>query len=65
MARMAKCVATATLHAPVDATFPLENLQEALARAMESGRQGKVLLDAGEALTKTQGDECQDESRAR
>jgi mitochondrial enoyl-[acyl-carrier protein] reductase / trans-2-enoyl-CoA reductase len=44
MARLAKLVADGTLHAPVDATFPLENLQEALARSMESGRQGKVLL---------------------
>jgi NADPH:quinone reductase-like Zn-dependent oxidoreductase len=44
MARMAKLVADGTLHAPVEASFPLENLQEALARAMEGGRQGKVLL---------------------
>ncbi len=44
MGRMAKRVADGTLHAPVDATFPLENIQEALARAMEDGRQGKVLL---------------------
>jgi NADPH:quinone reductase-like Zn-dependent oxidoreductase len=44
MAKMAKLVADGTLHAPVDASFPLENLQEALARSMEGGRQGKVLL---------------------
>jgi hypothetical protein len=28
----------------VDATFPLENIKEALTRGMEGGRQGKVLL---------------------
>ncbi|KFE66835.1 zinc-dependent alcohol dehydrogenase family protein [Hyalangium minutum] len=44
MARLAKLVGDGTLNVPVDATFPLENLQEALARAMEGGRQGKVLL---------------------
>ena len=42
-------VAEGTLQAPVDATFPLENIQEALARAMEGGRQGKVLLTPGTA----------------
>jgi NADPH:quinone reductase-like Zn-dependent oxidoreductase len=44
MARMAKLLADGTLYAPVDATFPLENIREALARAIEGGRQGKVLL---------------------
>ncbi|HYI00929.1 zinc-dependent alcohol dehydrogenase family protein [Hyalangium sp.] len=44
MGRMAKLLADGTLHAPVDATFPLEKSQEAVARAMEGGRQGKVLL---------------------
>ncbi|HEX8698743.1 MAG TPA: zinc-dependent alcohol dehydrogenase family protein, partial [Myxococcaceae bacterium] len=44
MGRMAKLVADGTLHAPVDATFPLENIREALARSIEGGRQGKVLL---------------------
>jgi trans-2-enoyl-CoA reductase len=44
MGRMAKLVADGTLHAAVDATFPLENLHEALGRAMEGGRKGKVLL---------------------
>jgi len=44
MARMVKLVADGTLYAPVDATFPLENLREALTRANEGGRQGKVLL---------------------
>ena len=37
-------LADGTLHAPVDATFPLENIKEALTRALEGGRQGKVLL---------------------
>jgi trans-2-enoyl-CoA reductase len=44
MTRMAKLVASGTLHAPVDGTFPLENIREALTRALEAGRQGKVLL---------------------
>jgi trans-2-enoyl-CoA reductase len=44
MQRLAGLVAEGTLRAPVDATFPLENIREALARTMESGRQGKVLL---------------------
>lgn len=44
MQRLAGLVADGTLRAPVDATFPLENIKEALARALEGGRQGKVLL---------------------
>jgi NADPH:quinone reductase-like Zn-dependent oxidoreductase len=44
MQRMAEFVKEGVLQAPVDATFPLENIQEALKRAMEGGRQGKVLL---------------------
>ncbi len=44
MGKMAKLVADGTLYAPVDATFPLENIKEALTRALEGGRQGKVLL---------------------
>ena len=44
MARMAKLVADGTLHAAVDGTFPLEKIREALTRALEAGRQGKVLL---------------------
>lgn len=44
MSRMAKLVADGTLYAPVDATYPLEKIHEALTRAMEGGRQGKVLL---------------------
>jgi mitochondrial enoyl-[acyl-carrier protein] reductase / trans-2-enoyl-CoA reductase len=44
MNKLAKLVADGTLHAPVEATFPLENVREALTRALEGGRQGKVLL---------------------
>ncbi len=44
MARLAQRVAEGTLHAPVDATFPLERLHEAIARSLEEGRHGKVLL---------------------
>jgi NADPH:quinone reductase-like Zn-dependent oxidoreductase len=44
MSRMAKLVADGTLHAPVEATFTLEDIREALTRSMEGGRQGKVLL---------------------
>ena len=44
MQKLAGLVAKGVLRAPVDATFPLENIQEALTRAMEGGRQGKVLL---------------------
>lgn len=42
--RLAKQVAEGTLHVPVEGTFPLESIQEALTRAMEGGRAGKVLL---------------------
>lgn len=44
MQRLARLVAEGVLRAPVDATFPLEKIHEALKRAMEGGRQGKVLL---------------------
>ncbi len=44
MQRLANLVAEGVLYAPVEATFPLENIKEALTRAMEGGRQGKVLL---------------------
>lgn len=44
MERMAKLVAQGELRAAVDATYPLEKIHDALARAMEGGRQGKVLL---------------------
>jgi mitochondrial enoyl-[acyl-carrier protein] reductase / trans-2-enoyl-CoA reductase len=44
MLKLAKMIAKGTLHAPVDATFPLENIREAMTRSMEGGRQGKVLL---------------------
>ena len=44
MLKLAKMIAKGTLNAPVDKTFPLENLREALTRSIEGGRQGKVLL---------------------
>jgi mitochondrial enoyl-[acyl-carrier protein] reductase / trans-2-enoyl-CoA reductase len=44
MGRLAELVARKVLYAPVDATFPLEDIREALSRAQEGGRQGKVLL---------------------
>ncbi|MFP2933778.1 zinc-dependent alcohol dehydrogenase family protein [Pyxidicoccus sp. 3LG] len=43
-ARLAKLMAEGQLKTPVEGTFPLENIQDALARAMEGGRAGKVLL---------------------
>ncbi|MCP3135936.1 zinc-dependent alcohol dehydrogenase family protein [Pyxidicoccus xibeiensis] len=42
--RLAKLMAEGQLKTPVEGTFPLENIQDALARAMEGGRAGKVLL---------------------
>jgi len=44
MGGLAKLVAQGVLHAPVDATYPLEDIREALSRAVEGGRKGKVLL---------------------
>jgi len=44
MGRLTKLIVEGVLHAPVEGTFTLENIQEALTRAMEGGRQGKVLL---------------------
>jgi trans-2-enoyl-CoA reductase len=44
MLKLGKMIAKGTLNAPVDATFPLENIQEAMTRSLEGGRQGKVLL---------------------
>lgn len=44
MGKLAKLTISGTLHVPVDATFPLEDIQQALARAAEEGRKGKVLL---------------------
>ncbi len=44
MARMAKLVGEGTLYAPVDATYPLERIQEAIAHTAREDRQGKVLL---------------------
>lgn len=43
-ARLAGLVADGTLHVPVDATFPLARVHEAIARAQQGGRHGKVLL---------------------
>jgi trans-2-enoyl-CoA reductase len=44
MGRLAELVAKGVLRAPVDATYSLEDIREALSRAVEGGRQGKVLL---------------------
>ncbi|HVG62162.1 MAG TPA: zinc-dependent alcohol dehydrogenase family protein [Hyalangium sp.] len=44
MLKLSKMIAKGTLTAPVDATFPLENIREAMTRALEGGRQGKVVL---------------------
>ncbi|PTL85607.1 zinc-dependent alcohol dehydrogenase family protein [Vitiosangium sp. GDMCC 1.1324] len=44
MQRLAQLVSEGVLRAPVDATYPLDKIHEALTRAMEGGRQGKVLL---------------------
>lgn len=41
---LAGLVAGGTLQARVDATFPLERIDEALRRAMQEGRSGKVVL---------------------
>ncbi|HZI15077.1 MAG TPA: zinc-dependent alcohol dehydrogenase family protein [Myxococcus sp.] len=43
-ARLAKLMAEGTLKTPVEGTYSLEQIQDALARAMEGGRAGKVLL---------------------
>jgi len=43
-ARLAKLVAQGTLRTPVEGTFALDQVNEALARAMEGGRAGKVLF---------------------
>ncbi|MBZ4395900.1 zinc-dependent alcohol dehydrogenase family protein [Myxococcus faecalis] len=42
--RLAKLVADGTLKTAVEGTFTLDAIQEALARSMEGGRGGKVLL---------------------
>jgi NADPH:quinone reductase-like Zn-dependent oxidoreductase len=44
MERLTKLIVDGVLHAPVEGTFPLDNIKDALTRAMEGGRQGKVLL---------------------
>lgn len=43
-AGLAALVADGTLRVPVDATFPLERVADAVARAQQGGRSGKVLL---------------------
>jgi len=43
-ARLASLVADGTLHAPVAASYPLEQYREAIAHAMDPGRAGKVLF---------------------
>lgn len=43
-ARLATLMAQGTLKTPVEGTFALDDIREALARAMEGGRSGKVLL---------------------
>jgi trans-2-enoyl-CoA reductase len=43
-ARLASLIADGTLRTPVEGTFTLDDIKDALARAMESGRGGKVLL---------------------
>ena len=42
---LASEVAAGRLSQPVDSTFALENFTEAITRSMQSGRDGKVLLD--------------------
>ncbi|AGC42198.1 zinc-binding dehydrogenase family oxidoreductase [Myxococcus stipitatus DSM 14675] len=42
--RLAKLVTDGTLRTPVEGTFSLDAIQDALARGMEGGRGGKVLL---------------------
>jgi NADPH:quinone reductase-like Zn-dependent oxidoreductase len=42
--RLASLVAEGTLRVPVDATFPLARVADAVARAQKGGRSGKVLL---------------------
>ncbi|MFB1479143.1 hypothetical protein [Corallococcus sp. RDP092CA] len=41
---MAELVAERKLQAPVDGTYPLERIQDAVKRALEPSRNGKVLL---------------------
>ncbi|QSQ20433.1 zinc-dependent alcohol dehydrogenase family protein [Pyxidicoccus parkwayensis] len=43
-ARLAGLVANGTLQTPVEGTFTLDDIKDALARGMEGGRAGKVLL---------------------
>lgn len=46
--KLADMVAEGRLTQPVDSVFPLSRVKEALARAAESGRDGKVLLNLAE-----------------
>ncbi|RKH45328.1 zinc-dependent alcohol dehydrogenase family protein [Corallococcus sicarius] len=43
-ARLAELMSVGTLQAPVDGTFPLERIHDAVARAQEPGRNGKIIL---------------------
>ncbi|MBJ6761586.1 zinc-dependent alcohol dehydrogenase family protein [Myxococcaceae bacterium JPH2] len=43
-ARLAELMSVGTLQTTVDGTFPLERIHDALQRAMEEGRNGKVIL---------------------
>ena len=45
--QLIKLVAEGKLHAPVEATYPLSRIKDALAHAMKAGRDGKVLLTPG------------------
>jgi len=43
-AKLFALAAAGTIHSPIDAIFPLEDVTGAIARAQQSGRAGKVLL---------------------
>jgi NADPH:quinone reductase-like Zn-dependent oxidoreductase len=43
-ARLAALVAAGVLHAPVAATYPLEQYRDALVHSAQAGRAGKVLF---------------------
>jgi NADPH:quinone reductase-like Zn-dependent oxidoreductase len=45
---LAAMVVEGTLHAPVEACYPLAQVREALAHAARPGRRGKILLAAGD-----------------
>jgi NADPH:quinone reductase-like Zn-dependent oxidoreductase len=48
-ATLGRLIENGVLHAAVDSTYPLERYREALDRARQSGRSGKVLLTPGSA----------------